>query len=63
VLLERVIEHMPDPPKLWINVTSATIYRHAEDRPQDEGTGEIGYGFSIDVCHKWEDMFFKTNTL
>jgi uncharacterized protein len=62
VLLGRVIERMTDPPKLWINVTSATIYRHAEDRPQDEETGEIGYGFSIEVCRKWEDTFFQTTT-
>jgi NAD dependent epimerase/dehydratase family enzyme len=33
------------PPKLWINAASATIYRHAEDRPQDEYTGETGEGF------------------
>jgi uncharacterized protein (TIGR01777 family) len=62
VLLGRVIERMSDPPKLWINVTSATIYRHAEDRPQDEETGEIGYGFSIEICRKWEDTFFQTTT-
>lgn len=61
-LLGKVITGMDNPPKLWINVTSATIYRHAEDRPQDEDTGEIGYGFSIDVCQKWESSFFGTNT-
>lgn len=42
------------PPELFINIASATIYRHAEDRPQDEATGEIGTGFSIDVCKAWE---------
>ena len=42
------------PPKLWINSSSATIYRYAEDRPMDEKTGEIGSGFSVDVCQKWE---------
>ncbi len=61
-LLGSVIAEMENPPKLWINVTSATIYRHAEDRPQDEETGEIGYGFSIDVCRQWEETFFNTNT-
>ena len=61
-LLGKAIEKSKIPPKLWINVTSATIYRHAEDRPQDEQTGEIGYGFSIDVCRKWEDTFFQANT-
>ncbi|QEC77414.1 TIGR01777 family oxidoreductase [Mucilaginibacter ginsenosidivorax] len=61
-LLGDVIHKMVDPPKLWINITSATIYRHAEDHPQDETTGEIGYGFSIDVCNIWESTFFKCET-
>ena len=61
-LLGLVINKMTAPPKLWINVTSSTIYRHAEDRPQDEETGDIGYGFSIDVCRQWESSFFETQT-
>jgi len=61
-ILGEVIAGLTDPPKLWINVTSAAIYRHAEDRPQDEATGEIGTGFSIDVCRQWEATFFNTNT-
>ncbi len=61
-VLGEVIAGLTNPPALWINVTSATIYRHAEDRPQDEETGEIGTGFSIDVCRKWEETFFNTDT-
>jgi uncharacterized protein (TIGR01777 family) len=61
-LLGMVIQDMFEPPKLWINVTSATIYRHAEDHPQDEETGEIGYGFSVDVCNAWETAFNKYDT-
>jgi len=61
-LLGAVIAKLEDPPKLWINITSATIYRHAEDRPQDEETGDIGYGFSIDVCKAWEKTFFEIHT-
>jgi uncharacterized protein (TIGR01777 family) len=61
-LLGKVINGMPDPPKLWINITSATIYRHAEDHPQEEETGEVGYGFSIDVCRSWEEAFFQAPT-
>ena len=56
-LLGKVIQHTANPPKLWINVTSATIYRHAEDHPQDEMSGEIGEGFSIDVCNIWKHTF------
>ena len=44
-------------PKLWINMASATIYRHAEDRPMDEMSGELGSGFSVDVCQRWEKAF------
>lgn len=61
-LLSQVIGNLVQPPKLWITITSATIYRHAEDRPQDEETGEIGNGFSIDVCKRWEEEFFSART-
>lgn len=61
-LLGKAIAKMKSPPELWINVTSATLYRHAEDRPQDEETGEIGYGFSVDICKIWEKTFFDTPT-
>jgi uncharacterized protein (TIGR01777 family) len=50
------------PPKLWINAASATIYRHAQDRPQDEFTGEMGNGFSVEVCQRWEGSFFDQRT-
>jgi uncharacterized protein len=52
----RAINH---PPELWINAASATIYRHAEDRPQDEYTGETGTGFSVNICKQWEATFFE----
>lgn len=61
-LLGKVIAGLSHPPKLWINVTSATIYRHAEDHAQSEASGEIGYGFSIDVCKQWEQTFFDAAT-
>ncbi|HEU4472887.1 MAG TPA: TIGR01777 family oxidoreductase [Flavisolibacter sp.] len=46
------------PPGLWINSSTATIYRHAEDRPMTEEDGEIGSGFSVDVASQWEKAFF-----
>ncbi|WP_145409142.1 TIGR01777 family oxidoreductase [Paenibacillus xylanexedens] len=48
-----------NPPKLWINSSTATIYRHAEDRPMTEQDGEIGTGFSVDVATAWEQAFFE----
>lgn len=46
-------------PKLWINSSTATYYRHAEDEPQDEWHGSAGEGFSCDVARAWEDAFFS----
>ncbi|HEY3626811.1 MAG TPA: DUF1731 domain-containing protein [Terracidiphilus sp.] len=41
-LLGEVIAALADPPKVWLNASTATIYRHALDRPMDEATGELG---------------------
>jgi uncharacterized protein (TIGR01777 family) len=48
-----------NPPSLWINSSTATIYRHAEDRPMTEDTGESGKGFSVNVATSWEESFFS----
>lgn len=61
-ILGKAIEACENPPKVWMNSSSATIYRHAEDRDMDEETGEIGTGFSVDVCQKWENTFFDSTT-
>lgn len=47
-----------NPPSLWINSSTATIYRHAEDRPMTEASGDIGTGFSVDVARAWEQSLF-----
>ncbi len=54
----RAIAECRVPPKLWLNASTATWYRHAEDRPQDEWHGEAGEGFSHQVARAWEDAFF-----
>jgi len=50
----QAIAQVSKPPAVWLNASSATIYRHALDRPIDERTGDIGHGFSVDVCQQWE---------
>ena len=59
--LVKAIGKCQNPPELWINSSTATIYRHAEDRPMTEATGELGTGFSVDVGKAWEDVFFRLN--
>lgn len=60
--LQRIIDSCSAPPPLWINASTATIYRDAMDRPMDEETGEIGEGFSVDIARKWEGAFFAQPT-
>ena len=57
--LGSAIAAAKQPPRLWLNSSTATIYRHAEDRPMTESTGEIGSGFSVSVATAWEQAFFE----
>ncbi len=70
-LIGQAIEQAASPPRLWLNASTATIYRHSLDRPMDELTGELGgnepevpprWRFSIDVATSWERTFFAANT-
>ncbi|XLS30164.1 TIGR01777 family oxidoreductase [Flavobacteriaceae bacterium M23B6Z8] len=58
-VLQRALEKCENPPSLWINSSTATIYRHSEDTPMTEEHGEIGDDFSMNVAKKWEHSFFK----
>ena len=57
-LLGEAVKACSHPPEVWINSSTATIYRHAEDRPMTEDDGVIGSGFSVDVATTWEKTFF-----
>ena len=57
-VLGQAIEKCNQPPKLWLNSSTATIYRHSLDKEMDETNGEIGNGFSVDVATAWEREFF-----
>ncbi len=71
LLLNETIASLDHPPPLWINASTATIYRHAKDRAMDEESGELGgnetgapdtWNFSIHVAKDWEKAFFETRT-
>jgi uncharacterized protein (TIGR01777 family) len=70
LLLNEVIASLNHAPRVWLNASTATIYRHALDRAMDEH-GELGgdepgapntWNFSIDVAKSWERAFFSTST-
>jgi uncharacterized protein (TIGR01777 family) len=65
-ILGEAIARARRPPRVWMNASTATIYRHSLDREMDEDTGEIGgneagtpetWRFSIDVAKRWEEAF------
>ena len=69
-LINDVNTSLRHPPRIRINASTATIYRHAMDRPMDEETGELGgdeagapdmWNFSIGVAKAWEREFFATS--
>jgi uncharacterized protein len=57
--LGEAVAQAAAPPPVWFNSSTATIYRHAEDRPMTESTGELGEGFSVSVARAWEEAFFE----
>ena len=70
-LIGQAIRGLKAPPRIWMNASTATIYRHALDRGMDEATGEIGgnergvpasWGFSIEVAKRWEEALFAGYT-
>jgi uncharacterized protein (TIGR01777 family) len=70
-VLGKAIGAAHSPPRLWINASTATIYRHSLDRNHDDVTGEIGgaepgappeWRFSIEVATQWECAFQQAAT-
>lgn len=62
VVLNKAIVQCANPPKHWLNSSTATIYRHSTDKQMDEVSGEIGHDFSMNVAKVWEKSFFQTET-
>ncbi|MEU7420429.1 TIGR01777 family oxidoreductase [Streptomyces antibioticus] len=59
------------PPALWLQMSTATVYTHRFDAPNDEATGEIGgsepgvpgyWSYSVDIATAWEREVEKADT-
>ena len=70
-LLGEVIARAQRPPRIWLQASTATIYSHRFDAPNDEASGLIGgdepdapraWSFSIDVARTWERVFDEAPT-
>lgn len=58
-LLGDAIAQCENPPAVWMNSSSATVYRYALDRAQTEADTDYDTGFSPDVALAWEDELFR----
>ncbi|MGB3468960.1 MAG: DUF1731 domain-containing protein, partial [Cyclobacteriaceae bacterium] len=56
-VLGDAVNACKNPPKVWINAASATIYPHSLSQPMTEDFTEFDNDFSVDVCKKWEASF------
>ncbi|MEQ7125078.1 TIGR01777 family oxidoreductase [Actinopolymorpha sp. B11F2] len=59
----EAIEQATTPPRVWLQMSTATIYAHRFDAPNDEATGIIGgtesdvpgyWAFSVEIAKAWE---------
>lgn len=56
-IIGEAIKRCENPPEIWLNSSTGTIYRHSEDMEMTEAKGEIGEGFSVSVAKAWERTF------
>lgn len=65
------IANAKNPPRVWLQSSTATIYAHRYDAPNDEKTGIIGgdekdapksWNFSIEVAKSWEAATNESDT-
>lgn len=61
-ILNIAVLSCTNPPKHWLNSSTATIYRHSKDKQMTEENGEIGNDFSMNVAKTWEQTFFEVPT-
>lgn len=60
-IVARAIAEAQNPPRVWLNAASATIYRDERERDMNEASGIVGEGFSVEVCQAWESVLFEAD--
>jgi len=67
-VLGEAIGQCAQPPRVWLNSSTATIYKRSFDRAMDEATGEIGAtpeakdAFSVEIARAWEGALERAHT-
>ncbi|MGH9876671.1 MAG: TIGR01777 family oxidoreductase [Nitrososphaerales archaeon] len=67
----QAISQSKNPPRVWLQASTATIYAHRFDADNDEADGIIGgreprvpgyWKYSIDIAQAWEQAMHEANT-
>lgn len=61
-VLGLAINLCDQPPKLWMNASTTTIYEGSYSLENDEESGIIGDDFSMNVAKSWETAFYSIKT-
>ncbi|MFS4482204.1 TIGR01777 family oxidoreductase [Hyunsoonleella sp. 2307UL5-6] len=56
-MLGLAINLCKNPPKIWMNSSTATIYKGSLDKEMTEAHGDIGDDFSMNIAKAWEAAF------
>ncbi len=59
-VLQEAISQLKVKPNVWMNASTATIYRYSLDKLMTEDDGEYGDDFSMRVAKDWENAFFES---
>jgi uncharacterized protein (TIGR01777 family) len=70
-IVRQAIAQAAHPPRVWLQASTATIYSHRYDAPNDEATGVLGgsepdapanWRFSTEVAQAWERAAMQADT-
>ena len=71
LVVGAAIERCARPPRAWLQMSTATIYAHRFDAPNDERSGLIGgdepdaprrWDFSVEIAKAWERALYEART-
>lgn len=58
-ILGKAVSQCKKPPKVWLNMSTSTIYKDSYNKQMTEDHGDIGNDFSINIAKSWEATFNK----
>ncbi|WP_418602564.1 TIGR01777 family oxidoreductase [Hwangdonia sp.] len=62
-ILGLAINRSENPPHIWINASTATIYKHSLNKEMTEDDGETGNDFSMNIAKSWEEAFYGISNI